>query len=889
MNFKRLCLILPLLCSKVFSNPVITESTDEDINLSDVSDIEDSFYEEYSVTEIIEKEEPTPLITETTDILLNEETPSLESDINLNYDDNIFSEALNNVVTDIIDFIEEDECSTKECIETSKYILNNMDTSVNPCEDFYHYACGGWESEILSKNIYGSNFNFMQDKVMKKLYKIIKGEYVVNEALSNEEQEYSEKLFKKLQNIYNIYKKREIDENYLDKYIVNFINDLNITENKENLKDLETFTNLIVKLQTNGIDLFTNLLLDTRNNDVLFELRYSSELYNHMKYLKDAQEYPIISTIYKDYIKKVLSIIKLEHDNDIDSVADSILKMIMKFSEILINIDNESTDNKSEDNNRLNIKKLNEKYPFMNWDLYFKQLLEFFDLDINIKDRILVSVKDSLFYENLHDIINESNADDIIYFIEWIIINNNIFSMFLSESIHNANNEFYDKYYKMVYPNEMYNGIYKTTDIIDTIVKTDIIDTIVKTDIIDTMVKTDIIDTMVKTDIIDTMVKTNTVDDMVKTYTVADMVKTYSVDDIVETDSVDDMVETDIVDDIDENDKQEINNLIFENGFIRMALSKLYINSLDKNDLNKARKDVKEMIENIRETMIQRIPKMEWLDEETKEKAIEKTLKMKEIIGYDEDKMSSKKIYEKYEKFDINDYFSYIVNKEVLDLEQILRCLSKDDTLLGLEMIVNAYYVPENNSIFIAASILQQPFYWPNVPDYINYGLFGSIIGHELTHAFDNNGRLFDANGNKNNWWTENDDEEFNEYAQCFIDQYNSMTYTDDGKTLNIDGKQTLGENLADNGGLARAYDAWKISLLKNSEDAAERNKMLPGFEGLTRDQLFYIGYGQSKCGREDYYSVTKDVHAPSISRVNGVVANSEHFAKTFNCPRNHQ
>jgi len=868
MNFKGLCLILPLLCSKVFSNPVITESPDEDIILSDVSDIEDSFYEEYSVTEIIEKKEFTPLITETIDTLLSEETPSVESDINLNNKDNIFSDVENNVVTDVIDFTEEDECSTKECIETSKYILSNMDISVNPCEDFYHYACGGWESEILSKNIYGNDFHFSQKKIMKELDKFLEDGYIINETLSKEEQEYNEKLFKKLQNVYNTCKKREIDENYLDKYIVNFINNLNITENKKNLKDLEIFTNLIVKLQTNGIDLFTKLSLESKDNKTFFQLEYSNDLYNQMKYLTDVQEYPIISSIYKDYIKKILNIIKLENDDDIDSVADSILKMIVKFSKILTNNGNESTDNKSGDNNRLNIKELNEKYPFMNWDLYFKQLLEFFDLDINIKDRILVSVKDSLFYENLHDIINESNADDIIYFIEWIIINNNIFSMFLSESVHNAENEFIDKYYKTIYPNEMFldYDIYET----------------------------DIADSMVRTNTVDTMVKTYTIDDMVKTNIVDDMVKTYTIDDMVETDIVDEMAETDIVEgnsffnlQFSKHDEQNIDYCIYEINFMQIALSKLYINSLDKNDLNNARKDVKEMIENIRETMLQRIPKMEWLDEETKQKAIEKTIKMKEFISYDEDRMSSKEVYERYEKIDINDYFSYIVNKEVLKLEQQLLSFSKDDTVLGYETIVNAYYMLENNSIFIPASILQQPFYMPNRPDYINYGLFGTLIGHELTHAFDNNGRLFDANGNQNNWWTENDDEEFNEYAQCFIDQYNSMTYTDDGITLNINGERTLGENLADNGGLSRAYDAWQISLLKNPEGAAERNKKLPGFEGLTRDQLFYIGFGQLRCGREDYYSVMQDEHTPSISRVNGVVANSEHFAKTFNCPRN--
>ncbi|OUM67693.1 hypothetical protein PIROE2DRAFT_4748, partial [Piromyces sp. E2] len=198
---------------------------------------------------------------------------------------------------------------------------------------------------------------------------------------------------------------------------------------------------------------------------------------------------------------------------------------------------------------------------------------------------------------------------------------------------------------------------------------------------------------------------------------------------------------------------------------------------------------------------------------------------------------------------------------------------------------VNAYYDILYNSINFPAAILLPPFYSASGQDYFSYGSIGSIIGHELTHAFDNNGRLYDAEGNLNNWWTVNDNEEFIEFAQCFIDEYNLYTYKIDTELNNVNGKNTLGENLADNGGLARAYDAWQLSLIKNPERAAERNKKLPGFNNYTLDQLFYIAFGQTHCGISTN-EMKSNVHAPGSARINGAVSNSIHFAKTFNCPQ---
>ncbi|ORX65987.1 zincin [Anaeromyces robustus] len=187
--------------------------------------------------------------------------------------------------------------------------------------------------------------------------------------------------------------------------------------------------------------------------------------------------------------------------------------------------------------------------------------------------------------------------------------------------------------------------------------------------------------------------------------------------------------------------------------------------------------------------------------------------------------------------------------------------------------------------MFISTGILQSPKFDINQPDYINYGNIGSTIGHELTHAFDNNGKNYDAEGKEFNWWTDNDSDEFDEFSQCFIDQYNSYSFELEGEEYNVDGERTLGENLADNGELDRAYEAWKLSIENNPEKAKERNKLLPGLSNYTMDQLFYISFAHSFCevGVSEY--ANEDEHSPGKSRVNGSVSNNERFAKIFNCP----
>jgi len=189
---------------------------------------------------------------------------------------------------------------------------------------------------------------------------------------------------------------------------------------------------------------------------------------------------------------------------------------------------------------------------------------------------------------------------------------------------------------------------------------------------------------------------------------------------------------------------------------------------------------------------------------------------------------------------------------------------------------VNAYYNPQMNDINFPAGVLQPPLYDPRSDDAPNYGNTGGTVGHELTHAFDDEGRQFDAQGNLRDWWTAEDAREFEKRASCTSDQYSQYVIVDD---IKINGKLTLGEDTADLGGLLLAYLAWQDET---------RGKDLPAMDGFTPEQRFFIGYGQSWCSAErpevQRLRATVDPHSPPRYRTNGVVSNMPEFQKAFAC-----
>jgi len=191
---------------------------------------------------------------------------------------------------------------------------------------------------------------------------------------------------------------------------------------------------------------------------------------------------------------------------------------------------------------------------------------------------------------------------------------------------------------------------------------------------------------------------------------------------------------------------------------------------------------------------------------------------------------------------------------------------------------VNAYYDPSENDINFPAGILQPPFFDFKADDALNFGGMGAVIGHELTHGFDDQGRQFDAEGNLHDWWTEADGKAFKERAQCIVDEYNSFVAVDD---VHVRGELTLGENTADNGGLRIAYMALMASL-------AQSGKQPEKVDGFTPDQRMFLGWGQIWCQNQTDQMARllalNNEHAPGNFRVNGVVQNMPEFQKAWGC-----
>jgi putative endopeptidase len=280
------------------------------------------------------------------------------------------------------------------------------------------------------------------------------------------------------------------------------------------------------------------------------------------------------------------------------------------------------------------------------------------------------------------------------------------------------------------------------------------------------------------------------------------------------------------------------------------------------------------MVKQIEEAMQQDIDSLSWMSPATKQQALEKLHTLANKIGYPDK-------WRDYSALTIarDDYAGNVLRARRFEFNRQIAKIGKplDRGEWGMTPpTVNAEYSPQLNDINFPAGILQPPFFDPSADDAPNYGDTGATIGHELTHGFDDEGRQFDAQGNLRDWWTAADGKQFDDRASCISDQYSQYVAVDD---IKINGQLTMGENVADLGGLMLAYMAWK---------SETRGKNLDSIDGFTPEQRFFIGYGQSWCDQtrdetKRLYA-TVDPHSPDKYRANGVVANTPEFQQAFQC-----
>ncbi len=287
-----------------------------------------------------------------------------------------------------------------------------------------------------------------------------------------------------------------------------------------------------------------------------------------------------------------------------------------------------------------------------------------------------------------------------------------------------------------------------------------------------------------------------------------------------------------------------------------------------------AKQRAQKLVKQIEDAMEQDIDGLSWMSPATKQHALEKLHTLANKIGYPDK-------WRDYSALAIarDDYMGNVLRARVFEFDRQIAKIGKpvDRGEWGMTPpTVNAYYNPQINDINFPAGILQPPFFDPRADDAPNYGDIGATIGHELTHAFDDEGRQFDAQGNLRDWWTPEDSKQFDQRASCISDQYSQYIAVDD---IKVNGQLTMGENVADLGGLMLAYMAWKTET---------RGQKLDAIDGFTPEQRFFIGYGQGWCAstRDETKRLyaTIDPHSPDKYRANGVVANTPEFQQAFQC-----
>ncbi len=309
------------------------------------------------------------------------------------------------------------------------------------------------------------------------------------------------------------------------------------------------------------------------------------------------------------------------------------------------------------------------------------------------------------------------------------------------------------------------------------------------------------------------------------------------------------------------------------NGALGEALGQLYVKKYFPPE---AKKRMVTLVENLQVAFAQRIREADWMDNTTKTRALEKLDAILVKIGYPDK-------WRDYSGLEIKDdsYFANIIRSNIFDVNYMLSKIDKPVDRYEWQMTpqtVNAYYNPTTNEICFPAAILQPPFFDMKADDAANYGAIGVVIGHEITHGFDDQGRNYDKDGNLSDWWTPGDADNFKKQSRVLVDAFNAVKVLDDPETY-ANGELTLGENIADNGGLHISYLAMQNAIAKKQV----KNKAMDGFTPAQRFFLAYAAVWASNIRPQAILQLTTmDVHALARNRVNVTLPHIAEFHEAF-------
>ncbi|XP_068627793.1 neprilysin-11-like [Battus philenor] len=317
-----------------------------------------------------------------------------------------------------------------------------------------------------------------------------------------------------------------------------------------------------------------------------------------------------------------------------------------------------------------------------------------------------------------------------------------------------------------------------------------------------------------------------------------------------------------------------------------LALSHAYVS---KHFHNSAREKAIEMVEDVRAAFADAVQQLDWMDGGTRLRTLSKLRAIRNFVGFPAWLLDTERLDAHYKNAHVieGNLFDTYLNLTWAAVKKSFETLREKpdrDRWVATATTVNAFYSATLNSVTFPAGILQPPFYGNGI-EAINYGSIGAIMGHEVTHGFDDQGRRYDEEGNLKQWWSAATLEHYHAKVQCIIEQY-SQYHMPQLPDYTVHGFNTQGENIADNGGLRAARRAYERHVRRH----ASRPVTLPGLPHYSPDQLFYLGFAQIWCGNSTVGALkskmVEGVHSPNKIRVIGTLSNSEEFAQAWGCPK---
>ncbi|KAL9887927.1 M13 family metallopeptidase neprilysin 2 isoform 1-T1 [Glossina fuscipes fuscipes] len=674
-------------------------------------------------------------------------------------------------------------CLTTECIHTASAVLSKMKPEVEPCDDFYQFACGTYidELQIPDDKTSVNTFSVITDKLHEQLKDII----------MEEPSDTQPKHFRLPNALYKACMNKTLIENLGGKPIADISESLGgwpiVKGDMWDPKDTWTWQETIKKFRRLGLSM-----------DYIIDFSISVDLKNSTKrvidldqsYIGLSREFLIkgfnetLVKAYYDYMVDMAVLFGAEKED-----AQSEMKEALEFEINLANISwpNEKRRNSSELYNLHTITEVQQLYPYVDWLDYINALLP---VELKVNEDELVNVAVPSFFENLGKLLEKTPKRTICNYMMWRI---HAFSVgFLSEEYRKRQL----KYSTAVTGREEQEARWKEC--------------------------------------------------------------------------------VDIT-----SGSFEIEDLLG----LSIAVGSLYVRKHFKED---SKANALEMVMSIRNVFHKILEEVDWMDEGTRKEAIKKVESMAVHIGYPDELLDDNKLAEYYEKYEIepDKYFESFLKMNVIGTDysfnKLRQPINKTEWLRHARpAIVNAFYSSLENSIQFPAGILQGHFFNAQRPKYMNYGAIGFVIGHEITHGFDDQGRQFDVDGNLVDWWDENTQKAYLEKAKCIIEQYGN--FTDQLTGLKLNGINTQGENIADNGGLKESYWAYKNWVAQNGVEPR-----LPGLD-YTPEQMFWISAAQTWCAKIRKETlrmrITTGAHSPNEFRVLGTLSNTKDFSRDFQCP----